>query len=100
MTVALLAASSLFAANFALGVSLQLGSRWHPRPLHHVLYFLTAACILLAAVLAAREGRAWAWPALIFAALLLMPRTKPGRPDHALLACLIGAGLIVTSWSL
>lgn len=100
MRLALGAALAFFTLNFALGLSLQLGSVWHPRPLHHVLYFLTCACTGLALLLALRAGSAW-WPcAALLGALLLFPRTRPGRADHALLACALGAGFALTAWRL
>lgn len=100
MTAALGAALTFFALNFALGLSLQLGSRWHPRVLHHGLYFLTCACTGLALLLAALRGAAW-WPlALLLGALLLLARTRPGRADHAGLACALGAGFALTAWRL
>lgn len=98
MTLALYGALTFFALNFALGVSLQLGSRWHPRALHHALYFLTCACTALALVLAWRGAQAW-WPfALLLGALLAVPRTHPGKADHALLACALGALFALTAW--
>lgn len=98
MKAALTAALVLFGLNFALGVSLQLGSRWHVRWLHHALYTLTCLSTALAALLAWRHGSPW-WPlALVLAALLLVPRTHPGRADHALLACAIGAGFALSTW--
>lgn len=87
-----------FALNYALGLGLQLGLRWHPRPLHHALYFLTCAGTLAAGVLAALGARPW-WPlAALLGLLLLVPRTRPGRADHALLATLIGAGFAGVVW--
>lgn len=97
MKVAFGAALVFFGLNYALGVALQLGLRWHPRPLHHALYFLTCASTLGALALSLPRPAAGAFAALL-AALLLVPRTKPGRLDHAALASLIGAGFLLTAW--
>ena len=97
MKAAFGAASVFFGLNFALGLSLQLGSRWHPRPLHHGLYFLTCACTGLATLLARRAGTPWWPPAVLGGGLLLVPRTRPGRADHAALACALGAGFALTA---
>ncbi|AFZ67297.1 hypothetical protein Deipe_1778 [Deinococcus peraridilitoris DSM 19664] len=90
----------LFALNFALGVSLQFGSRWHPRPLHHALYLLTCLSTVLALALAWKEGHSGTLLLLLVTLLLLVPRTHPGRADHALLATLIGALYVLTAWRL
>ncbi|WP_027482080.1 hypothetical protein [Deinococcus pimensis] len=100
MTFAFAAALLFFTLNFALGLSLQLGSRWHPRPLHHVLYFLTCASTALALLLTWRAHGPWIWPAALLAALLTVPRTRPGRTDHAALACVLAAGFLLTAWRL
>lgn len=95
---ALLAAMLVFGLNFLLGLSLQLGSRWHPRPLHHALYFLTCACTLAASPLAFWAAEPW-WPPLVLLGLLLLtPKTRPGRFDHAALAVVIGLGFGLTAW--
>ena len=93
---ALLVALTVFALNFSLGLSLQLGSRWHPRPLHHALYFLTCAATVTTGLLAFVAAEPW-WPlAALLAGLLLVPRSHPGRADHAALAGLIGLGFALT----
>ncbi len=100
MRAAFGAALTCFALNFALGLSLQLGSRWHPRALHHTLYFLTCTCTGLTLLLSLVRGAAW-WPlAALLGALLVMGRTRPGRADHAGLACMLGAGFALTAWRL
>lgn len=85
-TLAFLGALLFFVLNFALGVGLQLGVRLRVRKLHHALYFLTCACTAVCVLFA---EAAWFVPAALLGALLLMPRTRPGRWSHALLACLI-----------
>lgn len=97
MKLAFSAALAFFALNFALGLSLQLGARLHVRPLHHALYFLTCASTAACALFAILADRAWWWPGLLLGALLLVPFTKPGRANHALLACLVGVGFAFTS---
>ncbi|PYE54573.1 hypothetical protein DES52_105213 [Deinococcus yavapaiensis KR-236] len=97
MKLAFAAALAFFVLNFALGMSLQLGAKFHVRPLHHALYFLTCASTFACALFASLASRAWWWPALLLGALLLVPSTKPGRGDHALLACLVGVGFAFTS---
>ncbi len=97
MNAAFTAALTFFGLNFALGLSLQFGARWHVRWLHHALFFLTCACTALTLVLGWASGRTW-WPlAVLLLALLLVPRTRPGRADHALLACVIGLGYLGTA---
>ncbi len=97
---ALLAALAVFTLNFALGLSLQLGSRWHPRPLHHALYFLTCAATAVTGLLAFVAAMPW-WPlAALLAGLLLVPRSHPGRADHAALASVLAVGFALTGWRL
>lgn len=100
MNAAFAAALLFFVLNFALGLSLQLGSRWHVRPLHHTLYFLTCACTALTVLLALRAGGPWGWAAALLAGLLTVPRTRPGRADHAALASVLAVGFLVTAWRL
>ncbi|MPY66902.1 hypothetical protein F8S09_09395 [Deinococcus sp. SDU3-2] len=73
-----------------LGLGLQLG-RWRVvRWLHHALFFAVCVGVGFSALLGWRSG-GWALlPAL--GALLLMPRTKPGRADHWR-GALVSAGL-------
>lgn len=75
-----------------LGTGLQRGWWRGARRWHHALYFVAAASGLLAAGLWTLAGRP-PWAALPYlAALLLMPRTRPGSAAHWRLAVL-AAGL-------
>lgn len=78
--LALLVTAGLLLGLLALGLGLQLG-RWRTqRWLHHALFFAVCVGVGLSAGLGWRSG-GWALlPAL--GALLLMPRTRPGRADH------------------
>ena len=88
-----------FTLNYLLGVTLQLRVvRRHVRPLHHALYFLACAATLTTAALTLLHGQAW-WPsALLLAGMLLVPRTHPGRADHAILATLLTLGYALPAW--
>lgn len=88
--LALSLTAALLLGLLALGLGLQLG-RWRTqRGLHHVLFLAVCVGAGLSALLAWHSG-GWALlPAL--GALLLMPRTKPGRADHWR-GALVAAGL-------
>ncbi|ADV66416.1 hypothetical protein [Deinococcus maricopensis] len=91
--LAFAAALLFFTLNYLLGLTLQLRLvRVHVRPLHHTLYFLACAATLMAAALAALTRTPWWPPALLLAGMLLVPRTRPGRADHAALATLLAVG--------
>ena len=100
MNAAFLLAFVLFALNFALGVSLQLGVRWRARIVHHVLYFGVCASLGVSLLLALLAGASWWAQGTLLVAMLLMPSTHPGRADHALLACAVGVGFTLTAWRL
>ncbi|MBB6098278.1 apolipoprotein N-acyltransferase [Deinobacterium chartae] len=101
MAWALLLAGSLYAANLLLGLALQLRwlrLRW--RWPHHLLYAAVFASTALALLLALLTGAAWLGLAWSCALLTAMPFTRPGRPDHAALAGLVGLGYFAASGGL
>lgn len=82
-------ATTLFAANFLLGVLVQFKVvdtkpfRW----LHHALFFLAAASAALAAAWGIFQGEPYGW--LLLPVLLLyffLPRIRAGTVGHAMLA--------------
>ncbi len=85
----------------ALGLNLQLGRRpLSARRAHHLLYFLVTLGTLTTGTLALLGGRVW-WPFLaLFALLLGMSRTRPGRPAHWRLAGLISLLYAAAAWQL
>lgn len=88
LTLSLTAA--LLLGLLGLGLGLQVG-RWKVvRWLHHALFFAVCVGVGLSALLGWRSGGWVLLPAL--AALLRMPRTKPGRADHWR-GALLAAGL-------
>lgn len=88
--LALSLTAALLLGLLTLGLGLQRG-RWKVvRWLHHVLFFAVCAGAGLSALLAWRSGGWLLLPAL--GALLLMPRTRPGRADHWR-GALVAAGL-------
>jgi len=100
LTAAIVVAASCFALNFLIGVKAQYGGGGHVRWLHHGLYFLTCAATLVVVLLAWLQGGAWGWPLALLGALLTMSRTRPGRVDHAVLACVLAVGFGLTAWRL
>jgi hypothetical protein len=82
-------AATLFAANFLLGVFVQLGIvdtkpfRW----LHHALFFLVAASAALAAAWGIWNGEAYGWLLLpVLALYYFLPKVRAGTAGHAALA--------------
>ncbi len=82
-------ATSLFAANFLLGILVQLhivdtkAFRW----LHHALFFAVAASAALAAAWGMFHGELYGWllvPVLIL--YFFLPRIRAGTVGHAALA--------------
>lgn len=86
----LLVACALFAANFALGVLVQLGLvdtkpfRW----LHHALFFLVAASAVVAVAWGFFRGEPYRWALLPALALFtVLPYVPAGTRGHVALAC-------------
>jgi hypothetical protein len=84
-------AATLFLANFALGVLVQLGVvdtkpfRW----LHHALFFAVFASAALAVGAGFVQGAPYRWALLpVLALFVLLPRVRAGTPGHAALASL------------
>ncbi len=84
-------AAALFAANYLLGVAVQLGLvdsrpfRW----LHHALFFLVFVSAALAVAVGFWRGEPYRWalaPVLVLYAVL--PRVRAGTFGHAALASL------------
>lgn len=82
-------AAALFAANFILGLLVQLRLvdsspfRW----LHHALFFAAAASAGLAALVGYLQGAPYLWPLLgVLALFAVLPRVRAGTPGHAALA--------------
>ena len=91
----------LLAVLMTLGLNLQLGRRpLCARRAHHLLYFLICMGTLTTGTLAGLDGRV-RWPFLaLFALLLGMSRTRPGRPAHWRLAGLISLLYAAVAWQL
>lgn len=82
-------ASILFAANFALGVLVQLRVvdtkpfRW----LHHALFFAVFVSAALAVAAGFWQGAPFRWALLpVLALYSVLPRVRAGTPGHAALA--------------
>ena len=87
-------ASLLFAANFALGILVQLGAvdtkpfRW----LHHALFFAVFVSAALAVAAGFWQGAPFRWVLLpVLALYAVLPRVRAGTKGHAALA---GAALV------
>ena len=85
------AATTLFLANFALGVLVQFGIvdtkpfRW----LHHALFFAVYFSAALAVGVGFLQGAPYRWALLpVLALFALLPRIRAGTPGHAALASL------------
>jgi len=96
-------AAVLFAANFLLGVLVQLGFvdtkpfRW----LHHALFFAVFVSAALAAAAGFWLGAPYAYALLpVLLLYLILPRVRAGTPGHAALATaamvFYAAGLALT----
>jgi hypothetical protein len=87
----------LYLCNLGLGVGLQLRLfhlRWPM--VHHVLYGVIFALTLLS-LWVLLNARANVWPLLLSVGLLsVLPRTRGGKPSHALVALGIGLGYLLT----
>ena len=82
-------AMTLFLANFALGVLVQLRIvdtkpfRW----LHHALFFAVFASAAVAAGVGFLQGAPYRWALLpVLALFVVLPRVRAGTPGHAALA--------------
>ena len=83
-------ATSLFLANFVLGILVQFGIvdtkpfRW----LHHALFFLVFVSAALAAAAGFWQGEPYGWALLpVLALYAVLPRVRAGTAGHAALAC-------------
>ena len=96
-------ASILFAANFALGVLVQLGIvdtkpfRW----LHHALFFAVFVSAALAVAAGFWQGAPYRWALLpVLGLYYFLPRVRAGTAGHAALAAaamvFYAAGLALT----
>ena len=96
-------ASALFAANFVLGMLVQLRVvdtkpfRW----LHHALFFAVFVSAALAAAAGFWQGAPYAYALLpVLVLYLFLPRVRAGTPGHAALAAaaflFYAAGLALT----
>lgn len=82
-------AAACFAANFVLGVLVQLRLvdsepfKW----LHHALFFAAFVTAGAAALVALLQGSAHLWPLLgVLVLFTALPRIRAGTPAHATLA--------------
>lgn len=83
------AATTLFLANFALGMLVQFGVvdtkpfRW----LHHALFFAVCASAALAVLVGFLQGAPYRWALLpVLLLFVVLPRVRAGTAGHAGLA--------------